>query len=486
MYHQSSKRKEIILRTITYTLMSLAVLTLVTFLVMTMLGYRFNQTDGSLVQGGLVQFSSQPSNARVFINGNYINSTTNTKATLQPGEHDIMLQRANYRDWKKQVDVRPGTVTWVNYARLVPEDLTPKQIRQFDELDAALSSPDNKWFALLPDESKPDFVMANLDRNEPEFEEISLPEGSFTAAPEDIQHNFKPVKWSSNGRHLIIEHSYGDNREWLVLDREQPDEVRNITTLLNVNASQVQFVDNSGKLFYVLDGSDVRRINLDDATLSRPLISNVKSFRYETGGDKLITYESLPEDGKRDLGYFNDDNDDAAVVIRTVDDASDAPLQIAIGEYYDETYTALAIGDRVEILKGDLPESDSVSSQKLIETIDLSGEVSELKVRGGGRFIYVLSGATYTTYDLEQQSQYTTRLATDEPAPRLNWLDEYIVWSDFGGKLQLYAFDGANHQEIASVAPGYGVSLARGGRFVYSIAQLDDGQFSLQQVRLVL
>lgn len=488
MYHQSSKQKEITVRIITYSLMTLAVLVLVAFLVMTMLGYRFNQDDGSLVQGGLVQFSSQPSGADVFINGRDIDSNTATKATLEPGDHDILLKRKGYRDWTKEVDVRAGKVTWINYARLIPEELKPTQIREFEQLDSTLASPDSRWYALLPDASKPELLMANIDREKPEFKEFNLQEGTFTAPSEDESSQFKLSQWSGNGRYLLIEHRYGDNREWIVADREDSSKTRNMTTQLSINPTAVEFMDNSGRLFYVLEDSNVRRINLGESTISRPLITDVKSFDLVKDRDRIMTYESLSKDGVREVGYLKDSGKDSdkPVVLRSVNASEDTPLRVAIDEYYDENYVALAIGDRVEVMKGKLPEADSAASLKLIETIELAGEVRQLAIKGGGRFIYAISGNAYTTYDLEQDAQYTTTLATQEASPKLRWLDEYIVWSDFGGDLQIYDFDGANNQKIAPVAPGYDVTLARGGKYVYSIASIEDGGFALQQVRLIL
>lgn len=486
MYNPSSKQREIIKRTITYTLMTTAVVVLVAFLVMTMLGYRFNRNDGSLVQGGLVQFVSQPSGADVIVNGKDIGSNTTTKMTLEPGEHDVLIQRKNYRDWTKRIDVRAGMVTWLNYARLIPRDLKVETVREFEQLDEALSSPDDKWFALLPDNSQPELIFADLQRDEPQFRSLNLPSEAFTAPKDDAASRFRLSKWTPNGRFLLVEHSYEGKREWIVVDREDASRTRNITTLLSIDATQVEFANNSGRLFYVLEEGNVRRVNLNEATLSRPLINNVKSFNVSLERDELLTYETLPKEGVRELGYYNDGGSDGPVVLKSVEVPASVTLGVAIEKYYDDTYIALAVGDRVEVMRGDLPKSNQSSPLKLVETLELSGNARDLMIKGGGRFIYARSGAEFVAYDLEQKAQYTTRLSAEKPNPQLEWLDEYILWSDFDGELQFYDFDGGNHQKIVPVASGYDVTLARNGRYVYSIGQTDDGKRTLQQVRLIL
>lgn len=466
--------------------MTLAVIILVAFLVMTMLGYRFNQDDGSLVQGGLIQFVSYPSGADVFVNGSDIGSNTTAKATLSPGEHDVAMKRKGYRDWMKQIDVRAGTVTWLNYARLIPEDIAVKPIHEFERLDAALASPDNRWFALLPDSAMPNLVFADIHRDTPQLKDLALPEGSYAAPEEVVEHNFRLIKWSSNSRYVLVEHTFDEGREWLVVDRENADRTRSINAILGIDADFVEFAGNNDRVFYVLEAGNVRRVNLDETTISAPLVRDVKSFKVSPARDKMLIYETLSSEGHRSLGYFIDGNSDEPVVVRTLDVADEVAIDMEVDEYYDVTYTAIAVGNRVEILRGELPRANTVTPLKLIESFELSGEARDLSIKGSGRFIFARSGAEYITFDLEQKAQYTTKLATDQKDAQLKWLDEYMLWTDFDNQLQFYEFDGGNNQQITTIAPGYDISLARNGRYVYSIGQTESGTLVLQQARLIL
>jgi hypothetical protein len=66
----------------------------------------------------------------------------------------------------------------------------------------------------------------------------------------------------------------------------------------------------------------------------------------------------------------------------------------------------------------------------------------------------------------------------------LNWLDSYILWSDNGGQLRIYDFDGANQQTIMSVSEGFTASISPNDKFIYGVNKTDKG-FELRRAQLV-
>jgi hypothetical protein len=66
------------------------------------------------VYGG-VSFDIQPSDAELFIDGEYVGTVgtfapTGEPLTLTPGEHRIAIQRAGYRPMEWDVTIEPGQV----------------------------------------------------------------------------------------------------------------------------------------------------------------------------------------------------------------------------------------------------------------------------------------------------------------------------------------------------------------------------------------
>ena len=467
--------------------MTLSVVTLVIVLVFVMLGYQFNSNDGRIEQGGLVQFDSQPSGASVTIDGNSFGTQTTSKTTMTAGQHFITMNRAGYNQWQKSVTVVPGAVLWLNYARLVPTNIEPKDMFALSMVSSVVASPDNESMAIKDDPTTPIIKIADLTREDARMSDLSLPSKSFTVPDEGKSQRFTIASWDPDSKYLLVKHTYNDdaNTEWIVVDTNNVNESKNVTTLLDINASKLLFSNADSSVLYALIDSDVRKINLNDATLSRPLVVNVADF--DLYSDSMVTYTSLVDaSGKRTVGYYIDGTQSSRVV-KTVDDSS-AALKFTVGRYFNETFEAIAIGDTVEVLSGDLPrDSKTKLSLKTLTSFTVSGGVQYLSDQTNGRFIVAQSGATYATYDLELEKMTTTTLKGSSVVSReLLWLDKYHVWSDRDGMLRFYEFDGANQQDVMKVVPGMSVALNPNGKYLYGITKSDDGKYHLSRVQMII
>jgi hypothetical protein len=99
MYRAPSKRQQRLKLIGIYSLMTLGVGILVTFLVFIMLGYRFNRDTSSIQQGGLVQFASRPTDAQVTIGSAKLGARTPSKITTNPGNYTVKMNRSGYKGW---------------------------------------------------------------------------------------------------------------------------------------------------------------------------------------------------------------------------------------------------------------------------------------------------------------------------------------------------------------------------------------------------
>src|ERR1700740_1025714 len=94
-----SKRRKPLVRTAVYSFMTLTVIVIVSLLMLVVLGYSFNQKDGKLEQGGLLQFESIPQGATVTLDEMKLGPQTNTKSTVDTGDHSVSFDRNGYRTW---------------------------------------------------------------------------------------------------------------------------------------------------------------------------------------------------------------------------------------------------------------------------------------------------------------------------------------------------------------------------------------------------
>src|SRR4051794_34387595 len=64
--------------------------------------YGFGVTkNGTVVQSGLIFFSSHPNPAAIYVNGAKQPAATNTRLELPSGIYKVKISRANYRDWQR-------------------------------------------------------------------------------------------------------------------------------------------------------------------------------------------------------------------------------------------------------------------------------------------------------------------------------------------------------------------------------------------------
>lgn len=489
MYHPPSRRQQLIQRIAVYSLMTVTVIGLVIVLVFVMLGYRFNRADGQIEQGGLVQFDTKPSGATVSIDSTDFGTRTPAKSTLAAGQHFITMRRSGYEPWQKSVDVVAGSVLWLNYARLIPQELTPTNVANFPTVTSTSASPDDKWIAIIDESDVPAVRLADLTRDEVKMTTLELPSTSYTHPAAGKPQAFTVSAWDPTSRYILLKHSYdGSKIEWIVVDREDVAATRNVTTLLDIKASKLVFSNSDSRVMYAQINHDVRKLDLDSATLSRPLVQDVAEFSlYDRS---TITYVTLLDSKtkQRSVGYYNDGANKARVIRRYNDD-SKLPLHLSIGKYFGDAYVAIAYGDNVEILRGTLPSSDSseASSLDIVATMTVPGGASYLSTKTNGRFIVAQHGNAFVVYDLELKKMTTTKLKGKAKVTReLHWLDGYTVWSDQDNELRLYEFDGANQHDIMPVAPGFSVTLSPSGKYLYGITKAKDGTYHLTRVQLQL
>ena len=449
MPRQKSKRRQRIHLTFVYTLMVVAVVSIVTVLVLVIQGYRYNRFDGRLEQGGLVQFNSKPSGAVVTVDDVTLSNKTASKVTLTSGRHTITMARDGYSSWRKDVLVKPGGVLWLNYARLFPNTPQIDSVAQFSQVSSTLPSPSKRLIAVVGAATSPEVSLVDIDSDKPVVRKVAIPAASYTAPEEGQVQSFALINWDKDSNLLLVKHTYGDKSEYLSLDTRNAT-ATNITTELGVDIASIDYSLGDSNVLYALTTThELRRLNLGSATVSGPLALGVSSFN--VAENRVIAYETLPDSkGMRSVGYVSSGSN-VSKPIASYHLANDAPLRVVTGNYYGDHYVAVLRGELVEILKGDLPSSDSSSK------IDLES-VASLMIAGGGdylgfapganRMIYVASDKRVVTYDLELRTNATITLQT--PLVRdVQWLDGYHILAT-GPNSYYYDYDGTNGQLFAS------------------------------------
>jgi hypothetical protein len=362
-------------------------------------------------------------------------------------------------------------------------------VGQYTTLAASLASPDGKYIALQQDAGLPRLDIVDIRADSIQTNQITLPGAIVTdIATVGVAHTYAIDRWDSGGRYLLLLHTFGDKKEWLVVDTRDVAASRNVTTLLDLDIQSAVFAGTNGSILYALSGGDIRKLDLSAGTISRSLVSRVTSFSlFETN---VITYVgSDPTDAtKRVLGLYRE-GDSAPHVLRTVTSAADVPIHIATTRYFNQDYVALSEGTKITVLYGKYPESgsDDVSGLSSFYSFDVALPVDRLGFSPTGDYLLVQNNSAFASLDIEHQTVASSSISIDVDAQvaSLQWLDNDYIWSAFGDQLTMREFDGANVNTINPVVAGQTVTLSENGRWMYSIGKTETG-FSLQRVRMIL
>ncbi len=480
----SLKRRQPWIRAAVYSTMTLSVVVIVALLMLIVLGYSFNERDGKLEQGGLLQFSTIPSGAKVTLNGLLLGSRTTTKTTVETGDHKVRYDLNGYRPWTKSIHISAGQIGWLNYARLIPTKITPEPVRTFEAIAGSQASPKHNWILIHEAADKPQFELANIQGDTVKYTTLTLPEAIYTQPADGKPQSFAIDSWSYDENAVLIRHVYNDNQtEWLLLNREQPEKSINLSTTFAITPAKIVFAGEGSRLLFVQADDIVRRINLDDQTLSRPLATKITSFAMYD--EKTIMYVTAANDGaKRTVGYAATDIDQP-VTLHTYP-AETQPLLAAMETYFNKRYVSIVSGKKLTIDSGSLPTPGNKGEQKPYATITLPNDAADLQMSRNGRFVVAQLPDGYVTYDLELKKTSTTTWAYQSAAVRpIQWLDDYTIVNDNGGYARVYDFDGANQQSVMQVIEGNALTVSTNDKYLYGITQGANGM-SLTRAKLII
>lgn len=488
MFRRQTKKQMLIRRIIVSIVMVVAVLVIVTGAILFILGYRLDGDKGRLEQGALVQLETTPSGAFVSIDGKVLSARTSTKQSVIAGLHSFIVTRDGYEPWAKSLTLKAGTLTWLDYIRLVPKNLKTEKVATYATIVGEKASPDLRSLIVQEKAEVPTFKLVDLRSQDIKTTSLTLSTDDYSeAATEGVAHSFVLGDWDTGGRYVLLTHNFGDKSERIVMDTENIGASVNISQLLSISLTDVKFAGTNGSILYGLatDGV-IRKLDLSAGTISRALVTNVKKFdMFETN---IITYVGIdPKNSAHQVAGVYREGDAAPHVLRVVK-TLDTPLYIDATRYFSDDYVAIAEGVKVTVLKGRYPSSSSEesSSLKSLAEFTASAPVDQLQFSREGDFLVARSGLASIAYEIEYQRQTASTLATSETtAKQLNWLDNAYLWTIYDGHLAIREFDGTNVHVINAAEPGFDVTLSQNGRYLYSIGK-SGNSYQLQRVKMII
>jgi hypothetical protein len=438
------------------TIMVIALALLCLFIV---LGYSIDK-NGQAEQGGLIQFRSFPDNASVSIDGKTQGFNTPGKSTADATQHSVNIFKKDYRNWSKSFSLGRGELLWLN-ARLLPNSITTTETEQFESVSQMIASPDKKWIAVLEKANEPNLKIIDLrDEKQPKMTAVTIPASIIkTLSPTD---SFVISEWDFGSRFLLVKHVSGGTTQWLRLDRTNEANVENISAHFKLHFDKLHFIGTSGDNYYGLGAGTLRRLSLSQADPPVVISQNVSEFSLY--GDNKIALVSQKNNQQIAQVYRNGDK--SPTVVETFPELQPA-VHAAITSFFGDDYAAISQGGDAKLIKQPFN-----SHPTTITKIHQVPEIIWLYFSPNGQFLMTQNGVDVSGYNLERDLPISFTIPGQEPYARtepLQWLDDFHFWSDMGGTLRMFEFDGTNPEVIGNVTAGHDVTLSDNGKRLFSI-----------------
>ncbi|EDK72692.1 PEGA domain protein [candidate division TM7 genomosp. GTL1] len=445
MHHNPrSKRRQVALRFFTYGVMTVAVVVISIICILFVLGYRFDQSSGRVEQRALLQLRSFPSNAAMTLDGSQLGFRTPGKRTVSAGKHSVVMKLDGYRDWRKDFMIQPGSLLWLNYARLIPASITTEEVRSLGRLVDIKASPDRRWLGFSTVASgHPQLSVGDIsNEKEPKFSTLPLPKTLLKMKGGQLTLD----EWDFGGRFILARHTVGNKTDFLQIDRTDPASARNITKQLKIPITDAHFAGTSGTTLFVLSDGDIRKIDLAAGTISRPLVSDVKDFMLYKSD--LIAYVSV-ENGTQMAGFYKD-GDKEPTVMRIFKGTS-PQVHAVISSYFNDDYLAIAHGKSVEIIKDPTHTADRAG--RVFAKFNFAPGIKWFNFSSNGRF--VLAQKSDEPYKKQVLALVQDRLKTLADLPTLTtflFTEPSVDWSLIENNKQLKKLSSEEIQSILSHA----------------------------------
>lgn len=481
---QKSKRYLLIRRVFVYIFMTFSVITLSTILTFFMLGYRFNQNEGVFLQGGLVQFISQPSGAKVTVGSARLANKTRSKITLNPGNYLVTMELPGYQTWQKSIHVEAGKVLWLNSALFVPTTPSTTLVNKYTTVTSSSMQVGGKYYAVMTDSKKPNIMLTDVSAEQAKTTTVTIPDSAFTPSKNS---RFSLESSGYNDTYFLVKHSYDKSVEWIAVNVDSPGDSRRIAVLPTSNVKTVAFDPRSNSnVFVQYDDGTVRGYSLSSGTMVDPTLTNIASF--SVADDGTLFYVTKPLAGKVSTGYLTHGK-----AIGQIIDAytTSEPVNVVGQTYYNSYYLATSVGKSVTVTEyASQPSSDvtTLTEGQTVTIIDAKSPVRYLSLNSNGRLVTIQTDKSQDVYDIELGTLARVPIAgvktkLTQPLP---WLDNYHFWSDSDTTMRQYEFDGTNQTSIVpSIASGSAAGYARNGEYLYTIGKATTG-YQLQRTKMII
>lgn len=453
--------------------MAVLALTLSVLLLFFAMGYRVN-LKGEIERAGLLQVRSKPSGAYVMIDDALQSSRTPYSKTISSGEHVIKIDKKGYGIWERKINVEPGKVSWLNYVRLLPLEMSEERFFEARNVTGYLVDSKHRT-AVLYDAERQQFAVVDVRGGGVVRQSFYLKD---ILKKESYDGSVGLVELSANLERILV--SYTDkagSTEFLVVSLGDVNNAINLSTAFpDLELTWIAMNNQGDKLLVVDKKQNLREINVSGLTISSVLGAGIEKM--EMHGDvALLVVEETVDDARGVWSFVLGDK--GAVKIRDVQ----GEVDMAIYEYRGDKVVAVADETGLSVHSGALAKFGQ--EHHLTSRVGEEIAVGQLEFSYEGRFLLAQhkNGKQVYMYDFLDWS-VVVRHDFDTVVEDLMFADEYLLAGSVNGRVLIMDFDGENNRKVFEFGEGrevFGFVISENGEWGWVIDNT-----GLSKIRLII
>lgn len=437
-----------------YFLVGVAIFLGSLILVLLSYGFDVDRRTGQVIQNGLIFTASAPESSTIYLNGKE-SGQTDKKLTVPAGKYSLELRREGYRSWNRTFMLEGSTIERMVYPVLFPEKMKPANQQVFSALPAfSTQSLDRRWILTTQPGSLTNFDLFDANNPKDPLVPLAMPATLLSAPPAGGAQSLTLVEWSSDNRHVLLRHTYGDSFEYIMFDRETPASSLNINKHLAITPSAVTLRDKKFDKLYLYDEKTFVLQTADTKTkVITPYLKGVISYKSH-GEDKMLYVTVDPAAADKTIVKLRDKNKDYVLRRGVLSEKYLLDMAKFDGRWY------VAVGavnaGRVYIYRD--PASQQSANSKALPSLFTSlviTQPTQIAFSANTRFIMTQSANKFAVYDAEVDRRYyfTSDLALTSES-KATWMDGHRITVNHDSKVTVFDYDGINAQTLVPILPG--------------------------------
>jgi hypothetical protein len=481
-------RRHLILMLCGYLLIGVAIVIGTLVLLYQAYGFGLGK-NGTVIQNGLLFFSSQPHPAKITINSKPQSVQTNSRLLLPAGIYSVQLTRAGYRPWQRTIELIGSSVEHFDYPLLFPQTLTTTGTQGYSAAPGLMTeSPDKHWLLVAKPGSMVDFDLYNLKTGPtaPAKAPITLTLPASLLASASTGQGWQVVSWADDNQHVLLQHVYDGKSEYILFDRADPAQSVNLNQTFTGTAFTALSLDNlKYDQYYLYNAADD---SLATATLKTttpvPVLSRVLAYKTYSDNTVLYVTDSGASAGKV---IVKEQVSNQTYTIREL--AASPTYLLDLATYSDVPYVAAgaSVENKVYIYKDPIGQLNASPAHAPVpQQVERVNNPSYVSFSPNAQFILTEGGQNFSVYDVENMRgySYSLPLALDTPQLHADWMDGDRLTYVSGGKLIAFDYDHTNQQMLEAADPAFVAAFAPDYSYTYTIVPNASTGFELTATSL--